>query len=264
MARVAMPVLSLGTGDESTSMEDTQKATGKRTELQMARSMCWHCQSEVTGEYFCQQCVKVQPVSKELDYFTCVGLSRLLTIDPEKLEARYYDLSRAFHPDFYQSKTEAEQAISLENSALLNTAYRTLKDPIRRAEYLVQLEAGAAKDIRNTPPAELFEEILSLQEDLEEFRSLPEDEDTGNRKALRQKIQEDRATLEERQQSMDQRLFEIFSVWDGLQGRPDQDDPQLRQEKHKVLQEMREILSNRTYLRNIVEDLAETASGGHG
>ena len=42
-------------------------------ELQMARSMCWHCQSEVAGEYFCERCVKVQPVSKELDYFTCLG-----------------------------------------------------------------------------------------------------------------------------------------------------------------------------------------------
>ena len=51
-------------------------------ELQMARSMCWHCQSEVSGEYFCDRCVKVQPVSKELDYFTCLGFPRRLMIDP--------------------------------------------------------------------------------------------------------------------------------------------------------------------------------------
>ena len=140
--------------------DQASKTAGKRTELHMARSMCWHCQSEVTGEYFCQQCVKVQPLSKELDYFTCLGLPRLLTIDERTIEARFYEMSRAFHPDFYQTKTDAEQGISLRNSALLNTAYKTLKDPIRRAEYLVQLEAGAAKDIRNTPPAELFEEIL--------------------------------------------------------------------------------------------------------
>ncbi|MEK6619211.1 MAG: Fe-S protein assembly co-chaperone HscB, partial [Nitrospirota bacterium] len=110
-------------------------------------------------------------MSKELDYFTCLGRPRLLNIDLGVLEAKYYELSRVFHPDFFQNKTESEQAISLGNSALLNTAYRTLKDPIRRAEYLIQLEAGSAKDIRTSPPADLFEEILALQENLEEFRS---------------------------------------------------------------------------------------------
>ena len=67
-------------------------------DIQMARSMCWHCQSEMSGEYFCERCVKVQPVSKETDYFTCFGLPRRLTIDPSKLEAKFYELSRAFHP----------------------------------------------------------------------------------------------------------------------------------------------------------------------
>src|ERR1043165_7371516 len=57
-------------------------------ELQMARSMCWHCQSEVSGEYFCDRCVKVQPVSKELDYFTCLGLPRRLTIDIGRASCR--------------------------------------------------------------------------------------------------------------------------------------------------------------------------------
>ena len=70
------------------------------------------------------------------------------TIDPEMLEAKFYELSRAFHPDFYQNKSETEQAISLSNAATLNTAYRTLRDPIQRAEYLLDLEAGAVKEIR--------------------------------------------------------------------------------------------------------------------
>ncbi len=152
-------------------MDRLQKTPGTRVELQMARSMCWHCQSEVAGEYFCDRCVKVQPLSKELDYFTCLGLPRRLKIDPANLEKRFYELSRTFHPDFFQTKTESEQAISLGNSALLNTAYRTLKDPIQRAEYLLRLEAGSAKDIRNSPPADLFEEILALQDDLDEFRA---------------------------------------------------------------------------------------------
>ena len=241
-------------------MSHDPSTTGKRAELQMARSMCWHCQSESTGEYFCQQCVKVQPLSKEFDYFTCLGLPRLLTIDSEQLEEKYYEMSRSFHPDYFQRKTEVEQEISLRNSALLNTAYRTLKDPVRRAEYLVQLEAGNAKDIRNSPPAELFEEILALQEDLEEFESLTQDQDSTQREELRRKITDDRTMLEQRQKDMEQRLTSLFTTWDKLQAREDHDKSSLKEHKLKILQEMREILSNRTYVRNIVQDLVEKTS----
>ena len=236
---------------------DRTPISPKRTELQMARSMCWHCQSEVTGEYFCEQCVKVQPLSKEMDYFACLGLSRMLNIDTEQLEAKFYELSRSFHPDFYQRKTQTEQAISLKNSALLNTAYRTLKDPIRRAEYLLQLEAGSAKDIRTSPPADLFEEILSLQEDLEEFRSTPAEEDREENERLRAKLSAERETLEQRQREMEARLAQLFIKWDDVQTRaPSGKD--LHREKDALLKEMREILSNRTYLRNIVTDLVAT------
>ncbi len=152
-------------------MDHHTHGTAGPRELQMARSMCWHCQSEVAGEYFCERCVKVQPVSKELDYFTCLGFPRRLTIDQRQLEAKFYDLSRAFHPDFYQNKSAAEQTISLGNSAMLNTAYRTLRDPIERAEYLLDLEAGSVKEIRNSPPADLFEEILELARYIERVPS---------------------------------------------------------------------------------------------
>lgn len=223
----------------------------------MARSMCWHCQSEVTGEYFCDRCVKVQPLSKESDYFTCFGLPRLLTIDSQALETKFYELSRAFHPDFFQRKTDAEQAISLSNSALLNTAYRTLKDPIRRAEYLVQLEAGSVKDIRTSPPADLFEEILELQEDLDEFRMASSEDQPSERDRLHTKLIDKRKHLEQRQQAMESDLRSLFTTWDGLQAQDDH-SPAVRAEKDLTLKHMREILSNRTYLRNIINDLVAT------
>ncbi len=223
----------------------------------MARSMCWHCQSEITGEYFCDRCVKVQPLSKESDYFTCFGLPRLLTIDADALEMKFYELSRAFHPDFFQRKTDAEQAISLENSALLNTAYRTLKDPIRRAEYLVQLEAGSAKDIRTSPPADLFEEILELQEDLDEFRTASADGNSSDQQRLRAKLMGAREHLEQRQREMEAGLLSLFTQWDRLQAQDDYDQA-IKAEKDAALKQMREILSNRTYLRNIINDLIAT------
>ncbi len=237
-------------------MDHPPRAASSRTELQMARSMCWHCQSEVAGEYFCERCVKVQPLSKEQDYFTCLGLPRLLTIDATGLENKFYEMSRSFHPDFYQTKTDTERTISLGNSALLNAAYRTLKDPIQRAEYLVRLEAGSVKEIRNQPPADLFEEILSLQDDLEEFRAAS-GQPSADLTALQAKLQSDCETLEQRQRDMESRLFELFETWDRLQRQTEPTEP-VRAKKESVLKEMRELLSNRTYVRNIVNDLVAT------
>ena len=230
------------------------QSTGRR-ELQMARSMCWHCQSEVSGEYFCERCVKVQPVSKEADYFTCLGFPRRLTIDPQELEAKFYELSRAFHPDFYQNKSETEQAISLSNAATLNTAYRTLRDPIQRAEYLVDLEAGSVKEIRSSPPADLFEEILELQETIEEYRASDRSSADGQR--LRTQLQTEQRRLEQRKHEMEAQLERLFVEWDTLQDRGEASS-QSRADRDRLLKRMREILSNRTYVKNIVNDLVTT------
>ena len=226
-------------------------------ELPMARSMCWHCQSEVTGEYLCGQCVKVQPLSKELDYFACFKLPRLLNIDEQELERTYHELSRTFHPDFYSTKDESEKMISLGNSAFLNSAYRTLKDPIHRVEYLIRLEAGAVKDIRSNPPADLFEEILELQEDMETFRGLVSEQDWPERDELRQKLQREREHLEDRQAEMEKLLRAKYQEWDQLHN-VKTDQGEIHEQKKSVLRSMQEILSNRTYICNMVNELLET------
>jgi len=217
--------------------------------------MCWHCQSAITGEYFCERCVKVQPVSKETDYFTCLGLARRLTVDVNKLEAKFYELSRAFHPDFYQNKSETEQAISLGNAATLNSAYRTLRDPVQRAEYLLDLEAGAVKDIRTTPPADLFDQILELQETLDAYRETDRTSDPA--KNLRAQLEEAKTALEQRQRDMEAQLARLFAEWDALQDRGEAND-QTRSMREDILKRMRDVLSNRTYVKNIVNDLVAT------
>jgi molecular chaperone HscB len=239
------------------NMEHSHPTSTNPRELPMARSMCWHCQSEVTGEYLCGQCVKVQPLSKELDYFACFKLPRLLNIDEQQLERTYHELSRTFHPDFYSTKDESEKTISLGNSAFLNSAYRTLKDPIQRVEYLIRLEAGAVKDIRSNPPADLFEEILELQEDMETFRGLSSEGDSTERTELRQKLQCEREHLEDRQAEMEKLLRAKYYEWDQLQN-ANADPDEARDQKNVVLRSMQEILSNRTYICNMVNELLET------
>ena len=246
-----MPVLS---EQVRSRMAQHTHISGPR-DIQMARSMCWHCQSEMSGEYFCERCVKVQPVSKETDYFTCLGLPRRLTIDQSKLEAKFYELSRAFHPDFYQNKSEAEQTISLGNAATLNTAYRTLRDPIQRAEYLLDLEAGSVKEIRTSPPSDLFEDILELQETMEAYRASDRASQAG--RELRAQLIAEQEALERRKHDMERQLQRLFTDWDTLQDRGDAGAP-ARAERDRLLKQMRDILSNRTYVKNIVNDLVAT------
>ena len=121
------------------------------------------------------------------------------------------------------------------------------------------LEAGAVKEIRSNPPADLFDEILELQEDLEEFRSLSSEKDRKRKEELRQKLNVNREALEERQEQMESSLKEKFGQWDTIQSQAPQ-STEAREKKDAVLKEMQEILSDKTYVRNIVNDLIETTA----
>ncbi|HLC42866.1 MAG TPA: Fe-S protein assembly co-chaperone HscB, partial [Methylomirabilota bacterium] len=105
------------------------------------------------------------------DYFSLFALPRKLEIDLEELERRFYDLSRRHHPDFFMSAAPDEQARALERSALINRAYRTLRDPISRMEYLIDIEGGGDAAIQPKAPMDLLEEILALQEMLTEAKN---------------------------------------------------------------------------------------------
>src|SRR5437879_13648794 len=187
--------------------------------------MSWHCQSDICGEYFRGQCVKVQPLSKDIDYFTCLGLPRKLNIDTVSLATKFDELSRAFHPDFYVGKSEMERAVSLANSAILNQAYRTLKDPIQRVEYLLRLEAGAAKAIAGRAPADLFETILEIQEHLEAFHAAKSQGDAASAARASDLLRKARKTLESKRAALESRLAELFQIWDRLVEKKTQAQP---------------------------------------
>jgi len=226
-----------------------------KKEVPLARSMCWHCQSDIGGEYFCGQCVKVQPLSKDIDYFTCLGLPRKLNINTGSLEIKFYEMSRAFHPDFYEGKSEMERTVSLANSAILNQAYRTLKDPIQRVEYLLRLEAGAAKDIPGKAPTDLFETLLEIQEHLEELHAVKTQNDPAA-KGIAAQLKTEKGTLEAKRAALESRLAELFHIWDRLIDKSSHDQP-FKAEKEQACKEMRDILSQRTYLNTMLANIAE-------
>src|SRR6266851_3781622 len=109
------------------------------------------------------------PVSS--NYYDFFGLEHKLDLDLPDLEKRFYALSRQYHPDRYTLKSREEQQYALDATAILNDAYRTLRDPLARAEYLLK-ENGfdiGEQGSKNVPP-ELLEEVFELNMTLEELR----------------------------------------------------------------------------------------------
>src|SRR6202163_2381032 len=144
---------------------------------------CWSC-GDMRASHFCHACGKVQP-PLPVNYFSFFGLPRKLNLDTALLEREFYELSRKLHPDLCARADKREQEWSLEQSSLLNDAYRTLKDPIKRTEYLLRLEgveleeqskaatekARATGEIKKqVVPPDLLEEVFELNMQLEELR----------------------------------------------------------------------------------------------
>lgn len=83
------------------------------------------------------------------DHFALLGLSRRFDIDAEDLERRYLDLASKVHPDRFAGADHAHLRRSMEASAAVNEAYRVLRDPVKRAEYLCRL---GGLDLDSTDP----------------------------------------------------------------------------------------------------------------
>src|SRR4029079_5378083 len=123
--------------------------------------------------HFCPQCTKILSLGRHGDYFRFFGLPRRLKRGAPDLEQRFRRLSRQFHPDYFYNAEPAERRASLERSSYLNDAYRALKQPVTRVEYLLQLEGLAARgpeEASKQVPAALLEEVFALNEELDEVR----------------------------------------------------------------------------------------------
>src|SRR5947208_7485658 len=148
--------------------DDTCRKAGLQTNLQICRDCGGGAPIDA---HFCPQCTKILSLGRHGDYFAFMGLPRQLNLDPTDLERRFRSLSRQFHPDFFYNATTAERRASLERSSYLNDAYRTLRDPVTRLQYLLQIEglaaAGPAEATKQVPPARL-EEVFALNEELDE------------------------------------------------------------------------------------------------
>ena len=161
-----------------------------------------------------------------MDYFEFLDFPRNLTIDPKDLEKRFYALSRQLHPDLHSRKSPAEREQAEESTAVLNDAYRTLRDPIARAEYLLKLEGfDIGEQTTKDVPPELLEEVFELNMALEEA-------DIEQLGSARQRFEGMRIEV-------DTELQQAFAQWDATKNR-------------EALTAVRGLLNRRKYITNLI------------
>jgi molecular chaperone HscB len=185
------------------------------------------------------------------DFFQVFGLERHLAIDGAALQRRFYELSRQWHPDFHQAAPPEEQARALEASARVNAAYRALRDPLARVEYLIRLEEGRETKegaaVKPKAPPALLAEMFEIQEALEEARMGALDDDArailaGQRDALKARHAEAEAQV----------TGPLSAAWDAAASG----------DRPAALAALKEALATRAYLRTVIDDLGAALGEG--
>jgi molecular chaperone HscB len=164
-------------------------------------------------------------------YFEIFEIPPALALDPKDLEKRFYALSRKLHPDL--RRNPAERAEAEEATAVLNDAYRTLKDPIKRAEYVLKQEGFdiGEQGTKDVPP-ELLEEVFELNMMLEELlEAVPE---SGAAYVNGPWVE-----IQDKLTKADEELGSQFKQWDAGH-------------QHETLGAIRGILNRRKYITNLI------------
>src|SRR5437773_4989998 len=174
-----------------------------------------------------------------MDYFEVFGLPRQLGIDTLALEKTFHELSRKYHPDYFTTASPSEKTQAVRMTALLNDAYRTLRHPVRRVEYLLSLY-GFKPDSSKVPQA-LLMEVFEINEQLEEVKA---------GKASVEEADSLRAQIKEKRERFDSQLQHASLEWDELVKRG---EPEARLKEQ--LGRLTEILSESSYIRNLEREL---------
>jgi molecular chaperone HscB len=202
------------------------------------------------------------------DFFEVFGLPRRLAVDLAALQRRFYELSRRWHPDFHQAAPADAQARALEESARVNAAYRALRDPLARVEYLVRLEEGRdTKEgavVKPKAPPALLAEMFEIQEALAAVRAeaAPGRRGEPEIEEARGGSLDDatRATLGEQRDRLRARMAEaeaqiagpLSAAWDAA----------APADRPAALAALKEALATRAYLRTVVDDLVAALETG--
>jgi len=209
--------------------------------------VCWNCHERTLGTHFCSGCGKLLQLPQAVDYFALFEMPRQLWIEMSGLEQKFLQLSWKLHPDNFVNATETERELSLKRSSELNDAYRTLRDPVVRVEYLLAIE-GARKEgqHKQQAPPELLEEVFELNESLDELREARQS--GGDLAALKTRLESVEKNFQEKLSEVDARLQAAAREWDAAL----QADAATRQ---VVMAKLNDLLNHRSYIRNLVTNV---------
>jgi molecular chaperone HscB len=213
--------------------------------------VCWSCHERTLGTHFCASCGKLQQIGQGTDYFALFQMPRKLCVEMAGLEQKFLQLSWKLHPDNFVNATEQERALSLQRSSELNDAYRALRDPVARVEYLLGLE-GARKEgeHKQQAPPELLEEVFELNESLDELREAKAD--GGDLAGLKSRLESAQKNFQEKLGEVDTELQAAAGQWDAAIDANAGDA-----ERKKITARLNELLNRRSYIRNLVTNVAK-------
>ena len=174
------------------------------------------------------------------NFYDFFGIGRKLALDTDALQKRFYELSREWHPDRFSRKSAQEQADALEATAVLNDGYRTLRDPVKRAEYLLTEEGFPIGEQRSKDvPPELLEEVFELNLMLEELNSGEE--------SARPQLEAAKANFVSMRASIDHEIQALSSKYDASEAQSEA--------ARQALHEIRGALNRRRYIENLIRDV---------
>jgi molecular chaperone HscB len=211
--------------------------------------VCWNCHERTLGTHFCSTCGKLLQLPKQIDYFELFEMPRKLWIEMGGLEKKFLELSWKLHPDKFVTASPLEQETSLKRSSELNDAYRALRDPIARVEYLLGIE-GMRKEgeQKQQAPPELLEEVFELNESLDELREAKASgADLGS---LKSRLESEEKNFQEKLGEVDAQLQETAKQWDAAIDAQASDS-----DRKAIMVRLNELLNRRSYIRNLVTNV---------
>lgn len=201
---------------------------------------CPSCGRRQQPQLICSQCDA--PLGVEVDCFAALGLPRKLAIDAAALERVYHELSRRIHPDRFAQKPPRTRDASLRSTALLTRSYRTLRDPIARGRYWLELRGQKLGDNNQHVPPELAELVFEVQDELEAARA---EKSAGNAARAAHTVGARRGELKGAMDALEAELAANFNRWDRA-GNGGADE---------LAAELKAVLSRIAYLRTLIRDV---------
>jgi len=213
--------------------------------------LCSSCHEKTLGTHICSSCGKLRALPEGTDYFAIFDLPRKLWIEMGALEQKFLQLSWKLHPDNFVNASEEERELSLKRSSELNDAYRTLRDPVTRVEYLLAIEGERKEgEKKQQAPPELLEEVFELNESLDELREAKSA--GGELGALKTRLQAAEKNFGEKLHEVDAQLQGIAREWDAAA-----DANADAAARKALMSRMNETLNRRSYIRNLVTNVAK-------